>query len=115
MLIGTLDREISIYKRTFRQDAFGERQVFITDTPISAWARIEFKDGSSKFDADAFVTNEPVRMIIRYTTEIGTSPEFYINSKTYGNYLIRSIQEIGRKEGLILICDNKNVVEILDS
>jgi hypothetical protein len=54
-------------------------------------------------------------MIIRYTTDIGTSPEFYINSADYGNYLIRSIQEIGRKEGLILICDNKNVAEILDS
>lgn len=115
MLIGTLDKQISIFKRTFRQNAFGERQVLTTDTPISAWARIEFKDGSSKFDADAFVTNEPVRMIIRYTTEIGTSPEFYINSADYGNYLIRSIQEIGRKEGLILICDNKNVAEILDS
>jgi len=115
MLIGTLDRQISIYKRTFRQDAFGERKVLTTDTAINAWARIEFKDGSSKFDADAFVTNEPVRMIIRYTREIGTSPEFYIKSADYGNYLIRSIQEIGRKEGLILICDNKNVAEILDS
>ena len=86
-----------------------------TSSTVNAWARIEFKDGTSKFDADAFVTNAPVRMVIRYTTNIGTSPEFYINSADYGDYIIRSVQEIGRKEGLILICDNKNVAGILDA
>ncbi len=115
MLIGTLDRQITIYKRTFLQDDYGGQKVRTTTDTITAWARIEFKDGSSKFDADAFVTNEPVRMIIRYTTDIGTSPEFYINSADYGDYIIRSVQEIGRKEGLILICDNKNVAGILDA
>ena len=114
MLIGRLDRQITIYKRNFQQDDFGGQKIRAVASTVTAWARIEFKDGSSKFDADAFVTNEPVRMIIRYTTNIGTSPEFYINSADYGDYIIRSVQEMGRKEGLILLCDNKNVAGILD-
>ena len=114
MLIGRLDRRITIYQRNFQQDVYGGQEIRGVTSTVTAWARIEFKDGSSKFDADAFVTNEPVRMIIRYTTDIGTSPEFYINSAEYGDYIIRSVQEMGRKEGLILLCDNKNVAGILD-
>ena len=103
MLIGRLDRRITIYQRNFQQDVYGGQEIRGVTSTVTAWARIEFKDGSSKFDADAFVTNEPVRMIIRY-----------INSADYGDYIIRSVQEMGRKEGLILLCDNKNVAGILD-
>ena len=45
-------------------------------------------------------------MTIRYTTNIDLSPNYFIryNSK---DWFIKSIQEIGRKEGLILIVEEQ--------
>lgn len=112
MLIGRLDKKITIYKRNFNLDDFGGVKVRGTTSTVTAWARIDFDAGSTSMDADAFTNNQPVRMTIRWTSTIGTSPQYYINSAEYGDYFIRSVQELGRREGLVLICDNKNTTGV---
>tara|TARA_R100001440_G_scaffold23356_1_gene38029 strand:- start:883 stop:1923 length:1041 start_codon:yes stop_codon:yes gene_type:complete len=116
MLIGRLDRQITIYKRTFTRDDFGASKINTTAS-TTAFAHIEFKSGSAKFDADSMVAQQNVEITIRWTADIGTSPEFYINDSEFGNFFIRNVKQInkiGRREGLLLECDNKDTIGVAD-
>tara|TARA_R100000388_G_C7244428_1_gene163887 strand:- start:4042 stop:5019 length:978 start_codon:yes stop_codon:yes gene_type:complete len=106
MLIGKLDRLVEIKQATFTQNTYGEK-VRTSTTIANVFARFEFKQGKAGYDADTFVGTSPAKMTIRYTTNIDLSPNYFIryNSK---DWFIKSIQEIGRKEGLILIVEEQS-------
>lgn len=105
MLIGRLDRLVVIKQGSFTQDAYGEN-IRSTSTLASVWARFEFEKGKAGYEADTFIGTSPAKMTIRYRSDIQISPKHYIeyNSK---DWFIRSIEEIGRKEGLILRVEEK--------
>tara|TARA_R100001443_G_scaffold28373_2_gene41530 strand:- start:1475 stop:2455 length:981 start_codon:yes stop_codon:yes gene_type:complete len=105
MNIGKLDRLVEIKQATFIQNNYGERQRTST-TIASVFARFEFEKGKAGYDADIFVGTSPAKMTIRYTTNIDLSPNYFIryNSK---DWFIKSIQEIGRKEGLTLFVEEQ--------
>lgn len=106
MNIGKLDRQVVIKEGSFTQNAYGE-EVRSVSTLATVWAKFEFKGGKAGFEADAFSGTEKAMVTIRYRTDLKISPKHYIeyNSK---NYFIRSIQEIGRKEGLLLMVEQKD-------
>ena len=105
MLIGRLDRYINIIQGTFSQNGYGEN-IRSTSTLASVWARFEFQRGDAGFEADTFIGTAKARVTIRYRSDLQISPKHYIsyNSK---EWFIRSIQEIGRKEGLLLEVEEK--------
>jgi len=105
MLIGRLDRLVVIKQATFTQDGFGEN-IAINSTLATVWARFEFEKGKVGYEADTFIGTAPAKMTIRYRSDIQVSPKHYIeyNSK---DWFIRSVEEIGRKEGLILRVEEK--------
>lgn len=105
MNIGKLDRLVVIKQGSFTQDAYGEN-IRSTSTLGSVWARFEFEKGKAGYEADTFIGTSPAKMTIRYRSDIQISPKHYIeyNSK---DWFIRSIEEIGRKEGLILRVEEK--------
>ena len=105
MLIGKLDRLVVIKEGTFSQNAYGEN-IRSTSTLASVWARFEFEKGKAGYDADTFVGTSPAKVTIRYRSDLQISPKNFIayNSK---EWFIRSIEEIGRKEGLILRVEEK--------
>jgi len=119
MIIGRLDRPIQIIKTTAAQNTYGEKTLS-TDSTTDAFARIETEKGSNSFDADALVNVNPTKMIIRWTTEINISPDYWIKVQRMGtpdqtdSYIINSIEEIGRREGLILYCERKNIENLVD-
>ena len=104
--IGQLDRQVEIKEGTFTQDSYGEL-IRSVSTLATVWAKFEFKGGKAGFEADDFGGTEKAMVTIRYRTDLILSPKHYIeyNSK---KYFIRSIQEIGRKEGLLLMVEQKH-------
>ena len=105
MNIGKLDRLVVIKQASFTRNAYGEN-IASTSTLASVWARFEFEKGKVGYEADAFIGTSPAKMTIRYRSDIKISPKHYIeyNSK---DWFIRSVEEIGRKEGLILRVEEK--------
>ena len=105
MNIGKLDRLVIIKEATFSQNAYGEN-IASNATLASVWARFEFEKGKAGYEADTFIGTSPAKMTIRYRSDIQISPKHYIeyNSK---DWFIRSVEEIGRKEGLILRVEEK--------
>lgn len=105
MLIGKLDRLVTIKQGTFEADAYGEK-IRTTSDLASVWARFEFQKGKAGFEADTFIGESPAKVTIRYRSDLQISPKnfIYYNSK---EWWIRSIQEIGRKEGLLLMVEEK--------
>jgi head-tail adaptor len=105
MNIGKLDRLVVIKQATFTQDGFGEN-IASNSTLATVWARFEFEKGKAGYEADTFIGTAPAKMTIRYRSDIQISPKHYIeyNSK---DWFIRSVEEIGRKEGLILRVEEK--------
>ena len=105
MNIGKLDRLVVIKQSTFTQYAYGEN-IASNSTLASVWARFEFEKGKAGYEADTFIGTAPAKITISYRSDIQVSPKHYIeyNSK---DWFIRSVEEIGRKEGLILRVEEK--------
>ena len=100
MIIGKLDRKLKLYKRTFTNDVYGEREV-ATSTSATIYGSFDFKSGDTTYDADALINKQNIECLVRYRTDIGVSPEYAL---TFGStvYSIKSIKEVGRKDKLIL-------------
>ena len=100
MIIGKLDRKLKLYKRTFANDLYGEREVRDSSF-VTIYGSFDFKSGDTKYDADALINKQMIECLVRYRTDIGVSPEYAL---TFGStvYSIKSIKEVGRKDKLIL-------------
>lgn len=112
MIIGKLDRKLKLYKRTFTNNTYGEREVN-TSSFVTIFGSFDFKSGNSTYDADALINKQTIECLVRYRieSEIGISPQFVI---TFGNtvYSIKSIKEVGRKDKLILTLLETNSIDL---
>tara|TARA_R100000654_G_scaffold1275_1_gene4636 strand:- start:1213 stop:1551 length:339 start_codon:yes stop_codon:yes gene_type:complete len=110
MIIGKLDRKLKLYKRTFTNNTYGEREIN-TSSFVTIYGSFDFKSGNSTYDADALINKQNIECLVRYRTDIGISPEFAI---TFGNtvYSIKSIKEVGRKDKLILTLLETNSIDL---
>ena len=100
MIIGKLDRKLKLYKRTFTNDVYGEREVDASSF-VTIYGNFDFKSGDTKYDADALINKQMIECLVRFRTDIGVSPQYAL---TFGTtvYSIKSIKEVGRKDKLIL-------------
>ena len=110
MIIGKLDRKLKLYKRTFTNNTYGEREVN-TSSFVTIYGSFDFKSGNSTYDADALINKQTIECLVRYRTDIGISPQYAI---TFGNtvYSIKSIKEVGRKDKLILTLLETNAIDL---
>ena len=99
MIIGRLDRKINIHSVTQTQNSYGEF-TNTGDTSVSAWARIEYKEGSVGFESLNKLAKIPVVFITRYNQGFTVDTLKYITAEGSPKYYVKSVQEIGRKQGL---------------
>ena len=110
MIIGKLDRKLKLYTQTYSTNAYGER-VVSDNSYVTIYADFDFKGGNTNFDADALINDERIECLIRYRTNIGVSPQYFISNGST-NYSIKSIKEIGRKDAMILLLEKNDVVDL---
>jgi len=104
MNIGHMDRRIALQSTTLTTNDYGQR-VASWATYATVWASIKYKRGSEKVTDDQVGSTQTVDFTIRYSTDVSgvkASHRLVYNSQ---NYEILYVQEIGRKEGLILVCE----------
>jgi len=104
MNIGHMDRRIALQSTTLTTNDYGQR-VASWATYATVWASIKYKGGSEKVTDDQVGSTQTVDFTIRYSTDVSgvkASHRLVYNSQ---NYEILYVQEIGRKEGLILVCE----------
>ena len=110
MIIGKIDRKLKLYKQVFSTNAYGER-VVASNTFVTIYGDFDFKGGNTSFDADALINDEKIECLIRYRTDIGVTPQYYISNGST-NYSIKSIKEVGRKEKMILLLEKNDVIDL---
>ena len=110
MIIGKIDRKLKLYKQVFTTNAYGER-VVASNTFVTIYGDFDFKGGNTSFDADALINDEKIECLIRYRTDIGVTPQYYISNGST-NYSIKSIKEVGRKEKMILLLEKNDVIDL---
>ena len=100
MLIGKLDRYTQLIAVTYSINAYGER-VPAESVVDNIYMALKPKGGRMSTEADTITGTTMFDAVIRYRNDITVSPK---NLLKIGNvrYLIRSINEIGRGEGLAL-------------
>jgi len=110
MIIGKLDRKLKLFTQTFSTNAYGER-VVSDNSFVTIYADFDFKGGNTNFDADALINDERIECLIRYRTNIGVSPQYFISNGST-NYSIKSIKEVGRKDAMVLLLEKNDVVDL---
>ena len=110
MIIGKLDRKLKLYTQTYSTNAYGER-VVSDNSYVTIYADFEFKGGNTNFDADALINDERIECLIRYRTNIGVSPQYFISNGST-NYSIKSIKQVGRKDAMVLLLEENDVVDL---
>jgi surface protein len=110
MIIGKLDRKLKLFTQTYSTNAYGER-VVSDNSYVTIYADFDFKGGNTNFDADALINDERVECLIRYRTNIGVSPQYFISNGST-NYSIKSIKEVGRKDAMVLLLEKNDVVDL---
>jgi len=110
MIIGKLDRKLKLYTQTYSTNAYGER-VVSDNSYVTIYGDFDFKGGNTSFDADALINDERIECLIRYRTNIGVSPQYFISNGST-NYSIKSIKEVGRKDAMVLLLEKNDVVDL---
>jgi head-tail adaptor len=110
MILGKLDRKLKLFKQVFTTNEYGEREV-TAHTLVTIYGNFNFKSGNTTFDADALINEERIECLIRYRTDIGTSPQYFISNGTT-IYSIKSIKEIGRKDSMLLTLEQSDVIDL---
>jgi len=106
MRIGQSDRRIEVQSYTTSANAYGER-VPSWSTLVTVWAEL-MKAGegmAEKLTGDQDIPVQRLRFKIRSSTDtraINPSDRVIYNSNTY---TIQGIEEVGRNDQLILLCE----------
>ena len=110
MILGKLDRKLRLYKQVFTTNDYGERDV-ASKTLVTIYGSFDYKSGKTSYDADALINQESIQCLIRYRTDIGVSPQYFISNGST-NYSIKSIKEVGRKDAMLLTLEKNDVIDL---
>jgi SPP1 family predicted phage head-tail adaptor len=104
MNIGNMDRRIALQSASLSTNNYGEREQ-TWSTYATVWAQLKYRTGSEKVQDDQVSSTEGATFNIRYSTD--TSAAKASDRVVYNgeNYEILHIQELGRREGLSLVCE----------
>ena len=100
MNAGTLDRRITIQQRTDARDAAGE-PIPTWSTLAEVWAKLESLQPYELAATQLTQAEKPVRFYIRHRTDVDETMRVSWDGEEWD---IEGISEIGRREGLALIC-----------
>lgn len=103
LLAGALDRRIVIQRNTAAQDTAGE-PVESWATLSTVWAQIEPLRGVERWQAEQVNAELELKVRIRYLAGVTPKDRFTLGGETYE---IESVMEIGRQEGMELLCSAK--------
>ena len=95
MILGKLDRKLRLYKQVFTTNDYGERDV-ASKSLVTIYGSFDYKSGKTSYDAEALINKQTIECLVRYRTDIGVSPQYFISNGST-NYSIKSIKEVGRK------------------
>tara|TARA_R100001015_G_C4582408_1_gene138746 strand:- start:381 stop:704 length:324 start_codon:yes stop_codon:yes gene_type:complete len=98
MIIGKMDRKIRIFTNLTTHNDYGEEYIQ-SESAVDLWAAVDFKQGKVGIDADNPLAEIPVVFTTRYNQGFTANTLKYIFYNDV-KYYIRSVQEIGRKQGL---------------
>ena len=104
MNIGNMDRRISLQSTTLTTNDYGQR-VASWATYATVWASIKYKSGGEKLTDDQVGSTQTVDFTIRYSTDVSGAKASHRIVYNGNNYEILYVQEIGRREGLNLVCE----------
>jgi len=110
MIFGKLDRKLKLFKQVFTTNEYGERDV-TSKSSVTIYGNFNYKSGNTAFDADALINEQKIECLIRYRTNIGVTPEYFISNGSI-NYSIKSITEIGRKDAMLLTLEKNDVIDL---
>tara|TARA_R110002012_G_scaffold198801_1_gene367717 strand:+ start:894 stop:2303 length:1410 start_codon:yes stop_codon:yes gene_type:complete len=111
MIIGKLDRKLKLFTQTFSTNAYGER-VVSDNSFVTIYGDFDFKSGNTTYDADDLINSQTIECLIRYRTNIGTTPQYFIQNGST-NYSIKAIKQVGnRKDAMILTLEKNDVVDL---
>lgn len=97
MQAGKLDRRITIQEPVISQDDYGEPVVTGWADVATVWAQVVPVSGREYFDATAVRAEKTTRFRIRWRSGLTEAMRIVYDGR---NYDIRSIVELGRREGL---------------
>lgn len=99
MRAGSLDRRLTILRRTLARNDYGE-QVEEYDTLDTVWASKLDTTGRELFAAKGTIGENSTRFRIRYRSDLVLTDRLSYNDTEYD---ITQISELGRKDGLELV------------
>ena len=99
MRAGSLDRRLTILRRTLARNAYGE-QVEEFETLDTVWAAKLDTTGRELFTAKGTIGENSTRFRIRYRSDLYLTDRLSYNGTEYD---ITQIAELGRKDGLELV------------
>ena len=101
---GSLDRRIAFERATASQASPSGEQVLTWAAEATVWAEVTPLGGRELFQAQALEAKADTRFRIRYRAGITTDETLRIS---YGGrvYDLRSVVEIGRREGLEILAE----------
>jgi SPP1 family predicted phage head-tail adaptor len=102
---GLLDRQITIQTRTSEANNYGEN-VDTWSSDVTVWASVKYQALKEIFQADQLSALQTVAFTIRYKTGISAAKCRVLYEGLI--YNIRTVNEIGRREGLLLIGEAEN-------
>lgn len=101
-----MDRQITIQRATSVQDGFGEEVATWSDL-MTIWAEVTPTRGAEPYIADRFEAGRVNTFRVRYNQDATAILETDRISYEGEVYDIHSIQELGRREGLVLTAEAK--------
>jgi len=107
MNAGKMDRKVSLNQPTQSTDNFGQTSETFTSA-VSVWAQKRDLSAKEAVEADQIVASIRTEFLIRFRDDITTEWEVQLVEQPRTIWKIHGILEIGRKEGLRLICTTKD-------
>lgn len=103
MRAGNLDRPVELRHRVLTQNAAGEKVASWPSTYASVWAQKRDVRGMKRFTAQQFVADQTTEFTLRHRTDV-LQTDRLVTTDDGKVYEITQIAEIGRREGLDLLC-----------
>lgn len=104
MNAGRFDELIELWNYTTELNSYGEN-VKSWSKYKDVWARIEYKVGRESIDANQLQHKQTCNITVRFDPLISVYNEIKYDNKTFK---IISIQELNRRQYLILNCEQSN-------
>ena len=107
MNAGKLDRKVELMQPTETTDTFGQTSETFTSA-AQVWAMKRDVSQKEAVEVDQLVATMRTEFTIRWRSDISTTWRVQLVETPRTAYQIHGILEIGRKEGLRLLCTSKD-------